>query len=250
MAKAVFTEEFWRDRFTINEKDETALQEYFLQESKPLTTEAIARHLMYRLLDQQGRSGGGGSGYHPAAQYEVGDELTFPALDDASGKVVAVRDGENDRYGPFRVIEVQFNGSDSTREFASEFADLDNRYAGGGDEPPMSHEEAVELFQPYAEETVEATLENSDAFVQFGAYWLPRLMLVNFHEGHCNIAEAMVDITGEPMPTGDLLTEIPVEEQANDTIKRFSLNHALGQDERFVNSGTAEEPLWFLKRLQ
>jgi hypothetical protein len=249
MARVAQTEEYWRDDFTIEPRDETTLQEYLLQHGTPLTTDEIAHYLMDRQLSPVKRARRGGNGaYAPTESYEVGDELTFPLLDGLVGEVVESRPGRNERYGEFSVIRVRFDELGEAREFATGLREGVLQMAGSA-ESWMEPEEIVARFSPYVQETVEETLGKSDSFVRFGPYWLPRLMLVDFHEGHRNIAEAMIDITGEAMTPVELLTEIPVEDEASSEVKQFSLNYALSRDARFTNVGTALNPRWFLSRL-
>ncbi|MDQ4079036.1 MAG: hypothetical protein M3220_22685 [Chloroflexota bacterium] len=251
MPRTIETEEFWRDEFTVTEDEETKLQEYFLQQNQPLRTEAVARHLMKKehsaLAESLQVSNGS---YNPTATYKVGDRVVFPVLNDEVGEVVGIREGQNERYGPFRVIKVQFDALNETHEFAAELSNDTAELIDVVEEPPMRLEELFARFGDYASEEVEAALEASNNFVQLGDRWLPRLMLVDFHEGHRNIADAMIDITGEPLPTQELLKEIPLEEKSPEAIKAFSLDYALSQDERFKNMGTEEEPRWYLQRLE
>jgi hypothetical protein len=249
MPRATQTEEYWRDEFAIWEEDETALQEHFIQQGRPLDTETLVRTIMeWRTQTEKGAQESNGR-YAPTASYEIGQKIVFPALDDEVGEVVGVREGRNERYGPFRVIQVRFGAQQEMREFAAELDLAEAQRFQAGEDAPMTLEELRERFGLYAAEQVEVALRQSDNFVRFGPRWLPRLMLVSFHDGHCNIAEAMIDITGEPMPPSELLVEMPIEEAASDEVKQFSLNIALSGDDRFNNVGTEETPLWYLPRL-
>jgi hypothetical protein len=249
MARETQTEEYWRDDFTITPADENTLQEYFLQQGSPLSTQEIATYLMERQLSAGKRARRASkSTYAPTETFEVGAELTFPLLDGQVGEVVGTRAGRNPRYGEWNVIQVRFDDSYPTREFAVGLQEGILQSAGTA-EPWLEPDEIVARFSPYVRETVEETLGKSSNFVRLGAAWLPRLMLVDFHEGHRNIAEAMIDITGEPMSPAELLTEIPLDEDGSDDLKQFSLNYALTRDERFSNVGTDAEPRWFLPRL-
>jgi hypothetical protein len=249
MPRATQTEEYWRDEFALWEEDETVLQEYFIQQGRPLDTPTIVRKVMeWRAQGEKGAQASNGR-YDPTATYEMGQKLVFPALDDEVGEVVGLREGRNERYGPFRVLQVRLGPQQEMREFAAELDPAEAERFPTGGEAPMSLDELLERFGSYVTEQVEVALSQSDNFVRFGSHWLPRLMLVNFHDGHCNIAEAMIDITGEPMSPSELLVEIPIEEAAGDEVKQFSLNIALSGDDRFSNVGTEDAPLWYLPRL-
>jgi hypothetical protein len=213
--------------------------------------EELARFLMERLHAKRLKGVEESNGrYSPTSAYEVGDKLLFPSVEDEVGEVVGVRAGENQRYGEFRVIQVRFPEQGETREFASELSPDFAHLLAVVENPPLNVKELFSQFGSYATAEVEAALEASDNFVQVGTNWLPKLMLVNFHEGHLNIAEAMIDITGEPLPTSELLKEISIEEEATDAVSRFSLDYLLSHDARFTNAGTATEPLWHLARLR
>jgi hypothetical protein len=250
MPRATETEEFWRDVFTVTEREETALQEHFLQQNQTMSLPAITRFLMQQQHSGLSRGQEATSGiYNPMDSYEVGNKLTFPALNDTVGDVVHIREGNNPRYGEFTVIEVRFPSQPETREFATGISNQNAHLIDAVEEPPLSIDEIYERFGALAAEEVEAALEASDNFVHVGPEWLPRLMLIEFHEGFRNIADAMIDIMGEPLPPKELLKEMPVEDEATEAIKRFSLNYALGQDTRFINRGSGEQPLWHLQRL-
>jgi hypothetical protein len=92
-------------------------------------------------------------------------------------------------------------------------------------------------------------LEATDDIVPFGDLWLSKAMMADIHVGHLNIAEAMVDVSGAPLPTEELLKEIDLTDEISLPIQVFSLNHALANDERFKDVGTTGKMLWYLTRL-
>jgi hypothetical protein len=252
MARATQTETFWRDEFDILPEDEVALQEYFIQQNAPLTTDELARFLMERRLsgNRRRKSSETGRKYDPTERYEVGEAIIFPTLAGEVGEVVGVREGQNDRYDRFQVLQVHFPELNQRREFAAELEAAPSRLAQLGDEPLMEFDELYQRFGGYAREIVDAALEASPSFINLSAAWLPQFMLVKLHEGHANIAEAMIDIVGDAMPTGEILKELPVTEDATEAVKEFSLNYLLAQDPRFVNAGSEAKPLWHLARLR
>lgn len=252
MPRAIQTEAYWRDEFAVTEEDEVQLQEYFMQQARPLDSETISQRLISQRLEggsKKRRRAADGRPYDPSEGYEVGHTILFPALEGEMGEVRGVREGNNPRHEPFEVIEVYFPELDETREFATKLAAGTLRLAALQLEPELSPEEVVARFGDQVQAEVAEMLEYSDDFLQVGGRWLPRLMLVHFHEGHANIAEAMVDIMGEPMSPAELLKELTIDEEASAAVKEFSLNHLLQQDERFINVGSEDAPLWHLKRL-
>lgn len=250
MPRPTQTEKYWRHEFELTAEDETDLQEHFFLQNRALSTESITRLLMdWRLSEDQPVSSGK---YSPIEQYEVGQKIIFAALDDDLGEVMAIRDGENERYGSFRVIKVYFAEYDETREFASEL-DPSRFEVQLTDEPNyeglLSPEEVYATFGSIALDSVQQALNKSANFVQWGNHWASTIILVPYNQGHLHIADAMIDIMGSAMPTTELLREIPLEGEYGQEIKEFSLNYMLSQDTRFKNIGTDSEPLWYLLRL-
>lgn len=250
MPRATQTEEFWRDDYSLTEQDESDLQEYFLQRGIPLSPDEIARQLVVGKVGDGGQGDGASNGqYSPIHRYEAGQKVSFPSLEGEMGEILETRAGHNPTHGAFTVLRVRFAARNETREFASEVQDFVLREVGESNEPLLSAAEIYERFGPYVLESVEWALSRSRNFVRYGGRWLPTLMLVTFHEGHLNIADAMIDVMGTAMTPIELLTEMPASEEAGDEVKRFSLNHTLARDKRFVNQGTDEQPHWYLARL-
>lgn len=249
MPRPTQTEEYWRNEFELTAEDETDLQEHFFLQNHPLSTGQISRLLMdWRLAEDKPASGK----YSPTQQYQVGQKIIFAALDDDTGEVMAIRDGENERYGSFRVIKVYFAEYEETREFASE---LDpSRFEvqltdEPNNEPLLSPEELYASFGSIVLNTIQEALNKSPNFVQWGNDWVATIILVPYNQGHLHIADAMIDIMGSAMQTTELLKEIPLEGEYGQEVKEFSLNYMLSQDSRFKNMGTYSEPLWYLLRL-
>lgn len=246
MAKTPKNETYWRDSFSVTEEDDMTLQSYFEDQGAPLSLDAIAHFLVQQQVADEAIANAGV--YAPQEHYEVGQKLTFPPLNGAVGEVVGVRPGNNPRYGDFEVIAVQFAGQKSTREFVAGTQTI--RLHGGDNAmaPRLSEAEIFAQFGEVIEETVLAALEDSGEYVTNGNEWLPRAMLVNFHAGHLNIAEAMIDMVGSPLTPEELLPEMEVQSSLPVAAQRFSLNHALGQDPRFKNVGNDATPQWHLNK--
>jgi hypothetical protein len=86
--------------------------------------------------------------------------------------------------------------------------------------------------------------------VSFRDEWFLKGLLADIHEGHLNIAEAMLDVKGMPLPAQELLQELDLPTEISPSAQVFSLNYALAQDERFDDVGNDEQSLWFLRRLE
>lgn len=246
----ITTEAYWRDEFDVSPDEETGLQEMFIQVGQPLTTDALATYLMERRLSPAARRQAGDLAYQPSLSYETGDVLHFPLLDNAIGKVTSIRAGHNPRYGDFSVITVALEGQKEERLFASDFAAAEGHYpvqiTPSGDE--VDPAQIVESYRPHVTQQLEAVLEGEN-FVRVADRWMPRIMLVGMTEFHANMAEAIIDTLGEAQSVTALLPEMGIVEEATDEIKRFSLEHLLSNDARFVNIVPDGESRWTLARL-
>ncbi len=247
MARATQTEAFWRDEFSITDDEELALQDYFLEAAKPRSVEEVSRFLVQRHTAADQPAGPVGQ-YQPNEKYEAGQLLVFPTLDGQTGEVVGVREGNNPRHGNFDVIEVALKGEDSPRSFVAGLENFRIRGASDALSPLLSSEEIFANYGQYVVETVQYLFEDSDDYVEYHNMWLPRGMLIEFHEGYLNIAEAMIDMVAGSLTTDELLTEMEVSGEASPVLKQFSLNYALETDPRFTNNGTVDAPVWSLVR--
>lgn len=255
MERLTQTERYWRDKFRITDEDRENLLERFITQAAPLTTDELARFLMNQRIKQEEEELSArvpANAYQPAGHYEVGDMLAFPALGGVRGEVIAIRDGYNPRYEPFKVLAVQLDNEAAPREFVAEFKHPHtlNVETTSPVEEQITPEELYERYGFYVRQRAEQDLAGDDEFVRFGDQWLPSALLINFNEGHRNIADAMIDITGEALPASELLKEIGEGADVTMPIREFSLNYALSQDSRFRNVGSTERPVWFLRRLQ
>ena len=117
------TEAYWKEEFDITDQDTTGVYDLVLEEGEPVPMEALVVWLMERhcrleeAVIQTELSKG--PAYQPAEQYEVGQQLIFPAFEYTLGTVVGERKAISPEYGEFTAIKVQFEGKDGTREFAS-----------------------------------------------------------------------------------------------------------------------------------
>ncbi len=242
------TVEFWQEEFEISEEDLEALYERFVEDETPRTTGELVRQLIERRtrqaeLSRRTQAEAEGVVYQPKGSYEVGQRLVFIALgEDVAGEVVGVREGRNPEYGPFKVIQVKLDG-DGVREFASEFP---QPHILNIEDKPISVDDLYQQFGDIVREQLLEALANNPEFVRYGDQWILKGLLPEIHVGHRNIAEAMIVVAGEALPTERLLEEIELPEDIPLETRKLALNRALEEDGRFINVGAISEPLWSL----
>lgn len=242
------TEEFWREEFEITEEDLEYLYAYFLDTGIPHSTEELVRLIIQRRVEQaeqtrQTRLAVEGTIYQPRESYEVGQRLVFPALGpNVVGEVIGIRPGENPKYGEFKVIQVAIEG-DGVREFAAEFS---LPHVLNAEEKPIDVEQLYRDYGDLVRDALLSVLNEHPEYVRYGDQWLLKGLLAEVHVGHLNIAEAMIVIAGEALPTERFLEEVELPEDIPFETQLFSLNLALSKDKRFTNVGAISKPLWAL----
>lgn len=247
------TAAYWQD-FTPDDEGMDQIYELVLSTGKPHTVAALVRHVVAGRCDNEARKIAArrkkGAPYQPADSYSVGQRLSFAALDHRQGEVIGVRLGKNPRYGPFEVIDVQMENPDERREFASMFSAEHalNLPVGTEEETPRA-DELAKQYGHYVWAPLVNALQVNPEFICYDDQWLLQGLLLDIHEGHLNIAEAMIDVASTPLPPKEIVKELDLPETGDPALSTFSLNYALDRDDRFVNEGTAEEPLWNLRRL-
>lgn len=257
------TASFWRDQFRVSDEDLDFIHELILDAESPMTTSQLALRLIQEYqrretarMESELKKG---AVYQPMNPYEVGETLIFPAMDFLVGEVLETRAGQNPEHGAFDVIRVGFADTGESREFAANLQtghrlNGTNGQATGDEEALLSAEEIHSLYQEEIEESLLFVLSDGDRsedFVAIDEFWLLADMLAEVHVGHLNIAEALIEMQNRPMSSEELLPELdlPVEGVAL-PMQVISLNHALGNDERFDQIGSSRGPLWFLARLE
>jgi len=247
---------YWSDTFTIGPEDLQYLSALLVEDELPRSVDELSRALVLHRSRQEEavieRALSKGTLYQPKRTYEVGEQVVFTALDYRVGKVVGVRPGRNPEYDDFQVIELEFEGG-KRREFAAALEDDHplNRDSALEGEGIRSPEELASLHGPQIAGVLEKHLESNPDFARLADKWFRRDLLVEVHEGHLNLAEAVLDIAGGgPLPTEALLGDLELPEEITAQLRVFSLNYALQQDERFDEVGPAGEVLWFLRRLE
>jgi hypothetical protein len=249
--------EYWLDELAVHKDDILHLYEWLLEENEPRTIDQLSLRLIEHRSEREEQAllkqSDKGAIYQPQEQFEVGQHVVFPALDYAVGEVVGLREGNNSRYGPFSVIQVQMeSGSDGVREFAADFV-LDhplNRSAILLDDSDdiLSSAKLYELYGHNIAEQLHDALLQSEDFVRFRGKWFLRGLMPEVTTFHLNIAEATIDVRGQPLTVSQLLEEVdlPVPEP---TLRTYALSYALSQDPRFAETSLDGEPTWYLSAL-
>ncbi len=256
------TAAFWRDQFETTPQDADFLYSLLLDAPAPkplseLTLALIGEYLRREnaRLEQELAKG---AIYQPKERYQVGQTVVFPSMEFATGTVTAVRPGKNPEHGDFEVLKVEFSDGRSAREFAANLQTPHrlNQSNGTdllGQEDLLSAEEIYNLYRQEIEEAVVYTLEEGDAqqrFVEVQEHWMLRDMLAEVHVGHLNIAEAMIEVAGQPLSTEQLLAETDIDRNVSAPMRTLSLDHALAEDRRFDLVSVGGRPMWFLRRME
>jgi hypothetical protein len=258
--RATQSPDYWGSRFTLSGDDRELLLNLFVEDEQPRSSDELAQALIRHRVEREEyairrKRQAQGTLYQPKRAYQMDEQVVFPALDFAVGRVTAVRAGFNpDVAAPFKVIQVNMDGG-GVREFAAE---LNSDHRLNDDAVLLSPTDELvppeEIYARYKDTFVphlRELLRNSPEFVWLAGKWFPRSLLVELNEGQLNLAEAVLDMNnGGPLPTEALLPELGLPAEVNRALQIFSINYALLNDERFDEVGPAGEVLWFLNRLE
>jgi hypothetical protein len=252
------SEVYWTD-FNVSDEDLDAIFNLLLEREAPLTTlEMVASLVEKRLsmLEEEAKLAKENDiqDYLPAGTYEVGKILRFPAFSNAVGSVIAVRKGENPDLGSFDVIQVEFQEDGRQVEFA---AHLEKHVLNDLPDPEVLKSDferpefIIKNFGDSIGARLEERLDSNDDILRIAGRWFPKPLLADVHEGHLNLAEAVLDVAeGGPLPTSALLEHVDLPSDLDPLLAEFSLDYALQENERFDEVGPAGQVLWFLKRLE
>ena len=253
------TEVYWQETFEFTDDDVSAVYDLILERAEPVSTAALAMAVIEersRAEEESLRADlSDGRVYQPQEIYEVGERLIFPALGFAFGTVAGTRPGSNPDHGEFTVLQVEMDDGDGSREFASGLSGEHalNLEDGEGDllagEGVLSVSELYDAYGAPVEESLVEGLSENEEFVQYGDEWFLRGLLAPVEAGHLNIAEALIEIKGMPLPTADFLPDLDLPAEIPEAIQALTLNQALAQDERFDNVGDSGRVVWYLRRL-
>lgn len=252
------SEAFWRDEYRVSDADIDLITGMILESSKPQALADLVAAIIARRLERETEAvrfqAEHGALYQPKNSYEIGQQVLFTALDFSTGRVVGQRPGNDPKVGSFQVIRVAFDGG-IEREFAAEFIGAHplNRSAEellGGTDPEVSDADLARRFELYVVQRLEPALAANPEFVTFNGLWFLRGLLPEVHVGHLNLAEAVIYEAGKPLAARDMVDELEIGNAATLDARLFALSHALGEDQRFDNLGTAENPIWYMRALE
>jgi len=249
--------EYWVSDLVIDDADIEQIYNHFLEVEKPQTADQISEVIInYRVAEERNRIKQLLTGrllYQPMASYEVGDELVFPALRFASGKVQSLREGYDPSYGRFDVVAVEINSK--TREFASNLTGDHqlNKENGDGYDPfeDVDLEDIMSRYRASVTNVVLEALSEREEFVLVGDKWFVKDIMAEVSIGHLHLAEAVLDMhEGGPLPTEEVIVHLDLDEGVDKEVRLFSLNWALLDDERFDEVGPPGKVAWFLRKAE
>jgi len=256
------TAAFWRDQFEPNSEDIDFLYSLFLDAQSPLPLDRLAVSLISEYMRREEsrlqQELAKGTIYQPRERYQIGSKIVFPALDFAVGRIADIRQGKNPEHGNFDVLRVEFNDGRATREYAAGLQTPHrlNQAQGAdllGAHNLLSAEELYGLYRTEIDESLRYALEEgprSDQFIEVNGSWLLSDALAEVHVGHLNIAEAMVEVAGQPLNAEQLLAELDLDKNVAIPMRILSLEHALHKDGRFDLVAVTGKPSWYLRRLE
>ncbi len=188
--------------------------------------------------------------YLPKDDFQVGQKLLFPALDFSSGEVVGIREGNNPELETLKIIQVEF-AQGLKKEFAANLQNhfLNDAVAVLDEETDLDKDKIFANNKIRISQSLIEKLEKSQDLVQIAGYWFPRSLLIDINIGYLNLAEAVLEMAeGGPLTSPEIIEQIELPTDSNQTLTEFSLNLALQEDARFDEVGPAGETLWFLHR--
>lgn len=248
--------EYWLS-VQVTPQDVENLHTILFERETPLTTrdlvsEFIDARLRAERLVAENKQKAAGKRFIPKDSYAVGEQLVFPALGWAHGKVTAVRAGVNPAVDEFDVITVSFEDQ-TERMFAARLAShfLNDETLVMQESEEVSSAVILNEHGAALEKKLEEAFVVDEGLVKIAGRWFPRALLIDINEGQLNLAEAVLDMAGgEPLPVEALLKDVELSGGTNPKLAEFSLNYALQDDERFDEVGPAGQVLWCLRRLE
>lgn len=250
MPNRIDSAEYWIEDFEPSGDDLEVLYALMLDIMQPASIKAMAEMVVRKrvaaavAIREKGAKGDGAV-YVPSNRFEVGQKLVFSALSGASGKVEAVRPGNNlAQYGAYDVIAVTLDGQ--RREFAAgiSFPHELNQPIGDLDAEALADRYAL-VIAPRLRERLGGDAE----WAHYGDRWILNSLTPEVNTGHRNLAEAILMLAGEPLPAERILKDLDVDKSAAQHTRELALDLALSVDKRFRNVGAIEAPLWTLATL-
>ncbi len=249
--------DYW-ERLEIKPNDLQYLSGHLFETEEPLSIGDLTKVLIEYRLDQlkkaeTERQEDAGTIYLPKETFSPGDKIAFPELDDLSGVVLDLREGNNPSLGNFKVAKVELEDG-SIKEFAT---DLENHAINQKNyqSTTLSELDSATLLKLYGKQfksKLRKALDEQNDLIRIGETWFPRSLLIDLSPGHLNIAEAILDsLSGGPISIQDLMVQLELADtDENRKLLEFSLNYALQEDPRFDEVGTTRQFSWFLRRLE
>lgn len=251
----------WARDFAVQSEHIDYLLNLLLEEETPLTSRQLARILVQKRLDEESArirdQFSDTMVYNPSHSYKKGNRVLFSEFDYAPAIVKKVRAGDNEEYGDFKVISVQFEGQKTNREFAAALETEHKLSTQAGDiEQLIASMDYLTTDDVMAEvgdrivADLDARLRETEALTNVAGQWFPRDLILELNDGHLNLVEAVLDLAeGGPLPTDVILDQIGGLGDYPMSLQVFSMNYTLNRNERFVEVGPAGEILWYLARM-
>ena len=248
---------YW-EKLEIGSDDLQYLTNHLFETEEPLTISSLSQvlvnhHLQMLAKAESSRKAEAGLIYQPKESYPVGTKLSFPELDNLTGVVKSIREGDNPGLVAFQVAEVELEDG-TTKEFAVGMAnhslnEID--YSSSSDEE-QNVDSIMRIYGRQLNNQLRAALEAQHDLIRIGDTWFPRSLLIDIGPGQLNIAEAVLDsYAGGPIGIDELMDQLElIKSGENPKLLAFSLNYALQEDPRFDEVGTSGQFSWFLKRLE
>jgi len=254
------TAAYWQNQFTVGQTDLEFIYNQILETNGLFTLDELAVALVKRHCDAEELEARTelqrGKLYQPQDSYDIDDKIVFPKLDFTLGKVEAARPGHHPKYGGFKVLEVSLENSTGTREFVADFSHPEALNIGDAQsladlQGLLSPDELFETYRDTIEPRLKEVLDSNNDFVEFHDQYFLRDLLVEFHEGLFNIADAAIDINNKPLSVDALIEQMGLTDGEEITdLLRFSVSCRLAEDERFDDVGATGQVLWYLERLE
>lgn len=256
---------YWQN-FGLADGELEYLSELLIGEESPLTVDGLGVRLMEKRVrgeeaaweDRKAK----GLLYQPQETYAEGDQLVLSAFGDTVGTVVGVRAGrnpQNPEHGSFDVIQVQIEGEQGSREFASNLSSphalniiaMDEDQDLTLDDTAALSQELHARYRHHVTPVLLQKLDESPEFVSFGEEWFLQGFLLPIRQGHLNLAEAVLDLADGFATVEEMLQVLELSKESSKAVQAFSLNHTLLTEEQgsFKFAGTKGRTEWCLPRV-
>ncbi|MEM7801634.1 MAG: hypothetical protein AAF633_20730, partial [Chloroflexota bacterium] len=250
--------EYWSESaFEVTDDDIENIYQHLIEAEEPQTISTLAEVIIESRVNVEKqtlqRRLEGRKVYQPRESYELGTAIVFPTLHFAQGEVTSIRVANNPQHGQFQAIEVTFE-SGKVAEYAASLDISHPLNDGNGLSNVVSDEvDAQDLSQKYGrivETALDQKLQDHEDFTRLAQEWFIKSLFSDVNVGHLHLAEAVLEINGGgPLPTDEILIHLDMDASTPQSVKRFSLNYALLNDDRFSEVAPPGEVSWFLKRL-